>query len=93
MALRMPGAVVIIAERLASRVHARSGGSLLVALSGIDGSGKGYTANLLHWALERRGIHAALVHADDWLSPPRQRFGSPRTARHFFENTPHGGRR
>jgi len=86
MALHMPDAVVIIAERLASRVHARSGGSLLDALSGIDGSGKGYTANLLHWALERRGIHAALVHADDWLSPPRQRFGNPRTARHFFEN-------
>jgi len=81
MALHMPGAVAIIAERLASR-RARSSGSLLVALSG---SGKGYTANLLHRALERRGIHAALVHADDWLSPPPQRFGSPCTARHFFE--------
>jgi uridine kinase len=86
MALRMPDAPAVIAERLASRARARSGGSLIVALSGIDGSGKSYTANLLHRALERRGIRTALVRADDWLSPPRQRFGSARTGRHFFEN-------
>jgi len=86
MALHIPGAVAVIAQRLASRARARSGGSLLVALSGIDASGKGYTATLLDRALERHGIHTALIHADDWLSPPRQRFGSPRSARHFFEN-------
>jgi len=84
MALLVPGAVAAISQRLASRARARSSGSLLIALSGI--SGKGHTATLLHRALERQGIHTALIHADDWLSPPRQRFGSPRSARHFFEN-------
>jgi uridine kinase len=87
MALRMPVAVSVIAERLAGRARSRSSGSLLIALSGIDGSGKGYTADLLRRALERRKIRTALVHADDWLSPRRQRFGSPPTARHFYENS------
>ena len=88
MALRMPTAIDVLAERLAgrARARARSSGSLLVALSGIDGSGKGYTAGLLRQALESQGTHTALLHADDWLRPPRQRFGSPPSARHFYEN-------
>ncbi len=86
MALRMPEAIEVVARRLARRARARSGGSLLVALSGIDGSGKGCFANRLHAALEDRAIHTAVVHADDWISPPRQRFGSPPTPRHFYDN-------
>jgi len=87
MALRMPEATEVVGARLARRARARgSSGSLLVALSGIDGSGKGYTANLLHGALEGRGVHTAVIHADDWLSPPHQRFGSSPTARRFYEN-------
>ena len=87
MALRMPEASEVVAERLARRAQARSSsGSLLVALSGIDGSGKGYTANLLHGALEGRGVHTAVIHADDWLTPPHHRFGRSPTARHFYEN-------
>jgi hypothetical protein len=86
MELRLRHAVEVVAARLARSARARSSGSLLVAMSGIDGSGKGYTATLLQRALEQRDIRTALVHADDWLSPPRERFGDPPTARHFYEH-------
>ena len=86
MALRMPQAVHVLAARLAARTRAHRAGALLVALSGIDGSGKGFTSTRLQLALEKRGVRTALVHADDWLSPPAQRFGAPPNGRHFYEH-------
>lgn len=60
--------------------------SLLVAVSGIDGSGKGYVAEQLVAALERKGLGAVGLGADGWLNLPERRFNSARPAEHFYRN-------
>src|SRR5262245_24404917 len=48
--------------------------SLLVGLSGIDGSGKGFLAGGLLRGLERADLRVALLNADGWLNLPAARF-------------------
>jgi uridine kinase len=71
---------------LAARRRTPAGESTLVALSGIDGAGKGYVAGLLAAALEREGLHAVEIHADGWLNLPSRRFDPDRPAEHFYEH-------
>ena len=47
--------------------------ALLVGLSGIDASGKGYLAERLRGNLEQIGLNVALVGVDGWLNLPRAR--------------------
>jgi uridine kinase len=60
--------------------------ALLVGLSGIDGSGKGFLAGSLVSALLARGLKAAAINADGWLSLPAVRFDPVRPAENFYEN-------
>ena len=58
---------------LADRIVAVRGGAprdrpTLVAISGIDASGKGFMAARLAPKLRRRGLDVALLHADDWVT-------------------------
>ena len=48
------------------------GRSVLVGITGIDGSGKGYVADQIGTALRRSGLRAGLIHADEWLTTFRQ---------------------
>jgi uridine kinase len=57
----------------------------LVAISGIDGSGKGFVSQRLMRALELRGVRTALLGVDDWLNLPRVRFDAARPAETFYE--------
>ncbi|MCI0434522.1 MAG: uridine kinase [Gemmatimonadetes bacterium] len=58
--------------------------SLLVALSGIDGSGKGHVSAQLVAALESRGYRVAGIGIDGWLNLPQVRFSAVQPAEHFF---------
>lgn len=58
--------------------------SLLVGISGIDASGKGFAAAALAGLLE--GLNAAVINADGWLNLPRVRFDKADPARCFYEN-------
>lgn len=58
--------------------------SLLVGLSGIDGSGKGYLARQISAGLRSRGFRVASLAADDWAAAPEQRFNPNRPAEHFY---------
>ena len=49
----------------------RSHGCPLVAISGIDGSGKGYVSALIERALVSEGIRVAVINIDGWLNCPR----------------------
>lgn len=60
--------------------------ALLVGISGIDGSGKGYVTERMAEALGRRGLRCATVNADGWLNLPDVRFSSDDQARHFYNN-------
>lgn len=59
--------------------------ALLVGLSGIDGSGKGYLADYLVRALTARGLKTASINVDGWLNLPLVRFDPVRPGEHFYE--------
>jgi uridine kinase len=58
----------------------------LIAISGIDGSGKGYVAARLVDRLTDKGHHVALIGADGWLNLPHVRFGGDEPAEHFYSH-------
>ncbi len=59
--------------------------ALLVGVSGIDGSGKGFVTARLAAALGRLGLSAPVLGIDPWLRPPAERFDPRRPAEHFYE--------
>jgi uridine kinase len=58
----------------------------LIAISGIDSSGKGYTAAALDRALRSEGANVALIGIDGWLNLPSVRFSKTDPGRHFYKN-------
>ena len=58
--------------------------AVLVAMSGIDASGKGYLAREMSQGLQERGCQVALINVDGWLRLPRERFNAAEPARHFY---------
>lgn len=59
--------------------------SLLVAVSGIDGAGKGYWSAQIVQALQSTGLRAAVVNIDHWLALPAERFNPATPGRTFYE--------
>ncbi len=66
--------------------NAGSTRSMLVGISGIDASGKGFVTAKLADELRRKGLSVAVTNVDGWLNLPRARFGGPDQGRHFYEN-------
>ena len=60
--------------------------ALLVAISGIDGSGKGYITGKLAGLLAQRNLNVANINIDGWLNLPDQRFSATQPAQHFYED-------
>jgi len=56
----------------------------LVAVSGIDGCGKGWLTRKIVDDLQARGINAANINIDGWLNLPAKRFGDKNPAEHFY---------
>jgi uridine kinase len=59
---------------------------MLVGLSGIDGSGKGFLAAQLKRELERTDLRVALINVDGWLNLPAVRFSPHNPAEHFYRH-------
>ena len=59
--------------------------AFLVAISGIDGAGKGHVTAQVSASLEKCGVRVAALSVDPWLRLPRERFNSTDPARHFYE--------
>jgi len=59
--------------------------ALLVALSGIDGSGKGYIAGQVSAALRQQGSAVASLGVDSWQNPLPVRINRTRPAETFYE--------
>lgn len=57
-----------------------------VAISGIDASGKGYTANLLQQDLESKGYNVANINIDPWQNPIPVRLKKENAAENVYEN-------
>jgi uridine kinase len=62
------------------------GRSALVAITGIDGAGKGWIAEHLCRALSLAGLRAGVVGVDGWLNLPHVRFGTSDPAEHFYRH-------
>jgi uridine kinase len=62
------------------------GRAMLVGVSGIDASGKGFVASKLAAELEEAGARTATINVDGWLNLPKVRFGTSDPGRHFYEN-------
>ncbi|MGK7933203.1 MAG: uridine kinase [Microcystaceae cyanobacterium] len=60
--------------------------SLLVAISGIDGSGKGLVADKLFHSLQNKGYKIALIGLDVWHNSQDIRFSPTNPAQHFYDN-------
>jgi uridine kinase len=60
--------------------------AMLVAISGIDGSGKGFLTEQLATRLaEQKPIRVATINIDGWLHLPQRRFSTIKPAEHFYE--------
>lgn len=77
-----PGEVASRIVDIRRRVPARR--SVLAALTGIDGSGKGYVAARLADRLAGAGLKPAVVNIDGWLNLPAVRFSRENPAEHFY---------
>lgn len=59
---------------------------LIVAVSGIDASGKSTIARRSAEELNARGIGAVVISGDEWHNPPENRFSAENSAEHFYQN-------
>jgi len=60
--------------------------AMLVGISGIDGSGKGFITQNLAEGLRKDGRNVAVVSADDWLNLPEVCINRDNYAQHFYEH-------
>jgi uridine kinase len=56
----------------------------MVAISGIDASGKGYLTQLIDRSLSGSGLNVATLHGDAWLRLPPQQLEDP--VEHFYRD-------
>jgi uridine kinase len=76
-----------LVERVLSvRAGVPSSRSVLVALTGIDASGKGFVAAELCRRLESSGLRAGVIGVDRWLELPRVRFARREPGAHFYRH-------
>jgi uridine kinase len=76
----------VVTNILSQRANVSEQRSLLVGVSGIDGSGKGYVAKQIDARLGHRSITVANINVDGWLNLPGRRFSTIKPAEHFYEN-------
>jgi uridine kinase len=72
---------IIDARNRAARIRA-----LLVGISGIDGSGKGFISEKLADSLRTKSLNVAPISADDWLNLPKVCINPDNYAEHFYEH-------
>jgi uridine kinase len=71
---------------LAGRHRVPTHESMLVAVSGIDGSGKGYVTARIVEGIQQKGVKAVAINVDGWLNLPPRRFLKERPAEHFYHH-------
>jgi uridine kinase len=76
----------LLASISSKRITAPPDRSVLIGISGIDASGKGYVSAKLEAGLKRHGMRTALINIDGWLNLPDVRFSDSDPGRHFYDN-------
>ena len=60
--------------------------AVLVGISGIDGSGKGFVTIKIADALRDKSLNVAVISADDWLNLPNVCLNRENYAEHFYKH-------
>jgi uridine kinase len=76
----------IIEYIVQTRQRVASSRSILIAITGIDGSGKGYVSAKLANVLGAMDLGVANINIDGWLNLPHLRFNKANPAEHFYLN-------
>ncbi len=84
--LYSPDLAPAIAQIIQQRERLTAPSALLVAVSGIDGSGKGYITHTMAELLMRHELKTAVINIDGWLNLPHQRFSATDPAEHFYHH-------
>ena len=74
------------ARIIALRRTASANRAVLVGVSGIDASGKGYVTAHLASRVEQQDLRVANINVDGWLNLPHLRFSTREPGRHFYEH-------
>ncbi len=74
----------VVDEILDARSAIPSQRSILTAITGIDGCGKGYVTARIVDALQTKGVRAVAINIDGWLNLPNRRFDASNPAEHFY---------
>lgn len=74
----------VVDQILSARESVPAERSVLAAISGIDGCGKGYATARIVDRLETKGVRVAVINVDGWLNLPSTRFGSSNRPEHFY---------
>ena len=82
----MTGVDTVVEQILNARRSVPTERSVLVAISGIDGGGKGYVTSRILTELEARGVNSTVIHIDGWLNLPDKRFDPANPAENFYAN-------
>src|SRR3954447_25030367 len=71
---------------VAKRAERAAGQAVLVGISGIDASGKGFITEEIAQRLQEVGWRVATIAADDWLNPPEVCLSQRTPGEHFYEH-------
>jgi uridine kinase len=74
----------VVDQILDARRSVSSQRSVLAAITGIDGCGKGYVTSRIVDTLRANGVRAAAITIDGWLNLPSKRFDVSNPAEHFY---------
>jgi len=80
----MPTLQTVVDKILDARSSIPSQRSVLTAITGIDGCGKGYVTARIVDALHSKGVRAVAINIDGWLNLPNRRFDASNPAEHFY---------
>ena len=76
----------VIAGILGARRRVSTQRALLVGISGIDGSGKGFISLKVADALRAKSLNVAVISADDWLNLPEVYIHPENLGEHFYKH-------
>jgi uridine kinase len=82
----MPDIKTVVNQILNARSEIPVRQSVLVAITGIDGCGKGYVTAQVVDALRSEGGRVASINVEGWLNLPDKRFDTSNLAEHFYLN-------
>jgi uridine kinase len=76
----------VVDQILDTRDSIPSQRSVLTAITGIDGCGKGYVTARIVNAVQAKGVRATGINIDGWLNLPNRRFNASNPAEHFYDH-------